>query len=146
MPDNDNDEISQTLDGEPPYFAYSAALRIFGNVPDFDVISRTLGVKPTHVRRKGERKGPRSPAYREDAWFFQAPVAEDRPLDEHVQALWTAIEPSKDYLLELKQTLKVDVFCGYRSNHWAAGFHVEPESLAMFVALQIPFGVSVIVQ
>jgi len=78
-------------------------------------------------------------------WSYQAPISEDRPLDEHIQALWNVVESKTSYLLQLKETLQVDVFCGYRTNHWGAGFQVEPESLAIFTALKIPFGVSIIV-
>jgi hypothetical protein len=147
MASNDNEipkDIS-TTDGEPPYFAYCASLRIFGDIADLDAITRMLGLQPTHVHRRGERKGPLSPAFEDDAWHYTAPIHEERPLDEHIQALWHVLKPHKDYLLALKQTLTVDVFCGYRSNHWGAGFQVKPESLAIFTALQIPFGVSVII-
>jgi hypothetical protein len=143
--DNEVPKDISTVDDEPPYFAYSASLRIHGQIDDFDAISNELGLKPTHVHRRDDKAGPRSPGYKDDAWHYKSPVSEDRPLDEHIQVLWAALEPHQAYLLRLKQTLKIDVFCGYRTNHWGAGFQVEPESLAMFVALQVPFGVSVIV-
>jgi hypothetical protein len=139
------EEISSTVDGKPPYFAFFASLRIHGAITDLDTISKTLGLKPTHLHRRGERKGLRSPAFEEDAWHFAPPISEERPLNEHIEVLWKILEPHKDYLLKLKQTLKVDVFCGYRSNHWHTGFEVQPTSLAMFTALQIPFGVSIII-
>ena len=66
-------------------------------------------------------------------------------MDDHIQALWTVLKPHKSNLLRLKETLKIDIFCGYRTNHWGAGFQVQPQSLAMFIELQMPFGVSVIV-
>jgi hypothetical protein len=145
MPNNEKPVDISTVDGEPPYFAYSASLRIHGDIADFDEISISLGLNPSDTHRRGERKGDRSPGYRDDAWHYAAPIAEERPLDDHLQALWTVLEPHHVYLLRLKERLAVDVFCGYRTNHWNAGFQVKPESLAMFVALQIPFGVSVIV-
>jgi hypothetical protein len=40
---------------------------------------------------------------------------------------------------------KVDVFCGYRSNCDHAGFEVSHKCLELFVALEVPFGLSVIV-
>jgi hypothetical protein len=39
---------------------------------------------------------------------------------------------------------KVDVFCGYRSNSQIAGFAVEHHALKLFLALEVPFGVSII--
>ena len=55
------------------------------------------------------------------------------------------IQPQKDYLLRLKERFTVDVFSGYRSNCETAGFEVSYQSLEMFIQLEIPFGVSVIV-
>jgi hypothetical protein len=134
-----------TVDDEPPYFAFSATLRIAGRIDDFDAISRALDLEPTHTHRRGDKKGPRSRGYTEDMWSYRAPVPEECPLDHHIQALWAKLKPHRSYILEVKQILKVDVFCGYRTNHRGAGFEVGPDSLAMFVVLQIPFGVSVIV-
>jgi hypothetical protein len=134
-----------TVDDELPYFAYSATLRISGDIDDFNAISRQLGLNPTHAHRRGDKAGPNSPGYKDDAWLYKAEIPEERLLDEHLQALWTALEPHIPYLLQLKQVLKVDVSCGYRTNHWGAGFEVEPDSLALFMALQIPFGVSIII-
>ncbi len=149
MADNDSEKVVDisTVDRGLPYFNYSATIRIFGDIPDLDDISSTLGLQPTHVHRRGERSGPRTPldGYKDDAWCYTAPIQEERPLDDHIQALWSALAPHQGYLLELKKSLRVDIFCGYRTNHWGAGFEVSPKSLEMFTALQIPFGVSVIV-
>lgn len=125
-----------------PFYAYSATLRICGVIDDLDALSDTLGLTPSHVHRRGE--GLPSQGFKDDAWHYTAPIQEERPLDEHIQALWHALKPHKDYLLELKRTMDIDVFCGYRTNHWGAGFHVSPESLEMFTALDIPFGISII--
>ena len=130
---------------EPPKFAYSATLRIFGQQLDFDAISEALGLLPTNTHRQGERKGPKSPPYKEDAWFYSPDVPEERPLGEHIGALWAAVQLKKAFLLDLKQKARVNVFLGYRSNVDFAGFQVPHHSLEMFQALEIPFDVSVIV-
>jgi hypothetical protein len=56
-----------------------------------------------------------------------------------------AICPHKDYLLKLKENLTVEVFLGYRSNSDTAGVEVPHQSMEMFTALQVPFGLSIIV-
>jgi hypothetical protein len=106
---------------------------------------KNLGLSPTTSYRRGERKAPQSPAYRQDNWAYEAPVPEERPLDVHIQTLWSHVKEHKAYLLELKRSCTIDVFCGYRSNSRIAGFEVSAESLEMFVELDIPFGVSVII-
>jgi hypothetical protein len=139
----DEDEV--VYGAEEPYFCYSATLRIWGDIPDLDDISRRLGLVPTHSHRKGERRGPRSPGYEHDMWSYQPPLEETRPLEEHILALWEVVRPHVEYLKSLKRTLNVDVFCGYRSNSQTAGFQVSHKCLDLFVQLEVPFGVSVIV-
>jgi hypothetical protein len=130
---------------EPVYFAHSASLRIFGDGLPLDEITARLGVSPTHAHRKGERRRPTSPGYREDAWLFRAPVPNAEPLARHVDALWAVVRPHVEHLKGLKRRYRVDVFCGYRSNCDHAGFEVPHGSLELFTALEVPFGVSVII-
>jgi hypothetical protein len=130
---------------EEPYFAYSATLRIFGEIPDFDDISIRLQLVPTRTHRKGDKPGPRSPGFPHDMWSYSPPLDESEPLEEHIEALWAKLKPHKQYLLELKKNLSVDVFLGYRSNCDHAGIEVPHQSLEMFTELEIPFGVSIII-
>ncbi|MFO0960594.1 MAG: DUF4279 domain-containing protein [Isosphaeraceae bacterium] len=134
--------------GEEPgfWFSFSATLRIFGEIGDFEPITQTLGVTPTHTHRRGGSRRPTSPrAYDHDMWSYTAPLPEDRPLEDHLDALWRVVRPHVDYLKGLKQGLNVDVFCGYRSNCSTAGFEVDHRALAIFTELEVPFGISVIV-
>jgi Domain of unknown function (DUF4279) len=137
------------LAGEEPedenYFCFSATLRIHGDDVPFEEITQRLGVQPTHLHRKGERRGPKSPGYRDDAWHFQPSLSETEPLERHIEALWQVVRPAVDYLKALKQRCKVDIFCGYRSNSDTAGFEVSHQCLELFTALEVPFGVSIIV-
>lgn len=130
---------------EETYFAYSATLRIFGDIPNMDEISANLGLQPTNSHRKGEKRGSRSPVYRDDMWSYSPPVDKREPLHQHIDSLWGKLKPHKHYLLGLKKSLSVDVFLGYRSNCDTAGITVPYTSLEMFSELEIPFGVSIIV-
>lgn len=137
------------LIGEEPdeenYYCYSATLRIHGNDIPFEEIGRCLGVHPTATHRQGERRGPNSPPYRDDAWHYSPAIPEDKPLECHIEALWQVVRPHVAYLKELKQRFRIDVFCGYRSNCDMAGFEVSYRCLELFTALEVPFGVSVII-
>lgn len=130
-------------EGEACYFAYSATLRIHGIHLPFDEITQALGVAPSHQHRAGERRRATAPPYAEDGWHFTAPVGEETELTEHLRCLWQVVEPHLSYLTGLEAT--VDVFCGYRSNNGTAGLAVEPDALQIFTALNVPFGVSVVV-
>jgi len=130
------------------YFCYSATLRIWGNrINDFKEITKTLGLVPSHTHRKGEPINIKRPGklWEHDMWSYKAPVEEEEPLDAHIQVLWNGLKSHKKYLLGLKENLIVDVFLGYRSNTGTAGFKISAESMKMFVELNIPFEVSIIV-
>lgn len=129
------------------YFAFSATLRIHGNIESLDEITKTLGVEPTRTHRRGERRRVKSQGpYEDDGWHYEAPVPEEKPLTEHLEALWSVVCNHVDYLKELKtQGLSVDIFCGYRSDCDHAGFTVAPGALRIFRELDVPFGVSVII-
>jgi hypothetical protein len=130
---------------EPTRFAYSATLRIHGDGLHFEEIGKRLGVEPTHLHRKGEKRGPGSPGCRDDAWHFEPALPETEPLERHIEALWAVVKPHVSYLKSLKQQYKVDVFCGYRSNCDHAGIQVPHTCLELFTALEVPFGVSIII-
>lgn len=141
--------LSNTFAGEESdeeaYFNYSATLRIFGDGVPFEEIAQRLGVTPTNWHRKGEQRRPNSVPYQSDLWSYQSPLLETEPLANHIDALWQVVRPAVAYLKALKTHFTVDVFCGYRSNCDTAGFEVSHTCLELFTALEIPFGVSVII-
>jgi hypothetical protein len=134
-----------TEEDEEIYFAYSATLRIFGEISSLEEISAGLDLQPSRTHRKGDKKGPRSPGFRHDMWSYSPTLDKSEPLAKHIDVLWEKLKPHKEYLLGLKTSVTVDVFLGYRSNSGTAGFEVPCSSLEMFTELKIPFGVSVIV-
>ncbi len=129
---------------EPPYFHFSATLRIIGDDLAFEAIEAALGCAPTLHYRKGSHRGPMGPVAKFDMWQYSGGLAEDRPLHEHIDAVWDQIRHAASYLRGLKESATVDVFLGYRSNIDTAGFEVPHTSLDMFAALEVPFGVSVV--
>jgi hypothetical protein len=52
------------------YFAYSATLRIFGDIRNIGEISATLGIQPTHTHRKGEKGDSQAAAHPHDMWLY----------------------------------------------------------------------------
>jgi hypothetical protein len=75
--------LAGTEGEEDTYFAYSATLRIFGDISNLDEISTKLGVQPTNSHRKGERRSDRAATYRHDMWSYSpavnAPLAIAQP-------------------------------------------------------------------
>ena len=60
---------------EPPYFAFSATLRIFGEALDLSEITRSMGLLPTRSYKKGDLIGPCGNLYSQDAWFYSPAFA-----------------------------------------------------------------------
>jgi hypothetical protein len=110
-----------------------------------DLTKSRRSLEPTYVHRKGERRGPKSPPRNDDAWHFSPKLSESEPLEQHIQLLWQVVKPKVEYLKSLKTEYNVDIFCGYRSNIDCAGFEVSHKCLELFTALEVPFGVSVII-
>jgi hypothetical protein len=131
-------------DNESLYFSYDACVRIFGERLNLEEISAALMLQPTRTHRKGDRWRGMRP-FEQDMWLFQPPMEESEPLHRHIDALWLALKPHKQCLLELKKSCTVDVFLGYRSSCDHAGVEVPCSSLEMFSELEIPFGLSIIV-
>jgi len=130
---------------EPIYQTFMVSLRISAEELPLEEITQVLGVQPTMQLRRGDRPRPRSPISKVARWHYRPPVPEERELSEHLRALWQVLAPHTDYLRDLKTRATVDIFCGYRSNHGGAGFEVAPDALQPFIALDIPLGVSVII-
>jgi hypothetical protein len=145
MSDSTPKESEVGHEDEPVFFKFSATLRIAGDGVDFDEISRTLGLSPTHSHRKGERRSPSAEPWQHDVWSYRPVVDRAQPLDKHITALWDAVRPHIAYLRSLKQKFHVDIFCGYRSNSCTAGFKVDYLCLGLFSELEVPFGVSVVI-
>jgi hypothetical protein len=132
--------------GLTPKLAHYATLRVFSATGlDFGEIESALGLVASKTGRRGERVGPRSPANKGDIWMYQAPVAEERALGEHVEALWQALNPHVVFLRALKQRATVEIILGYSSNIDHAGVTIPHRSLEMFAALELDLGLNIVV-
>jgi Domain of unknown function (DUF4279) len=127
----------------PPYFAFSASLRILGDIADWEAISRALNLQPTDTHRRGER-GRLDKPQAHDAWIYEVQVTEESPATDHVLALCRALEAAKD-LASLRDRYSVDVFCGYRSDSDYGSFSLSAEALSALGALGLPAHFSVII-
>jgi Domain of unknown function (DUF4279) len=133
-------------DDEPePKLKYYALLRLSSEGGlDFERIGQTLGLSPTTTCRRGERRGPRSPASRADVWMYQ-PLPDAEPLDKQLDALQLALRPHVTFLRGLKEHASVRVMLGYSSNVDHGGFVLPPRCLEIFRDLEVDFEVSIVV-
>ena len=129
------------------YFEYSATLRIFGEIVDLELISKKLEIQPTKTITKGFKRSESSKPSLYDMWFLESSkyISKEESLSLHLDYLWGEIREKVDSIKEYKNTLNVDIFCGYRSNCDNAGFEIDHNSLKIFEALEVPVSVSVII-
>jgi hypothetical protein len=79
----------------------------------------------------------------DDLWLYKVPVPSEKPLGEHIVALWDAVRPQIPYLRELKKKFQVDIRCGYVGCYFRGSFEVDQRCLGLFEALDVPFRIAV---
>jgi hypothetical protein len=116
----------------------TAALRIFSEKLEVDEISALIGLKPTGFYTKGDPISARRPEPRHsNAWFLKSEIAEDLGLDVHLGWLVDLIESKVVALRTLRQTCKVDLFCGFSSTHGQGGTVLDKDLLVRLSALSL---------
>jgi hypothetical protein len=107
------------------------------------LITKELGVYPTYSHKKGDKKG--KTIHKQNAWMYESQIDENVHMDKHINDLWIKFQNKIEFLKGLKEKHQVDIFLGYRSNCDHAGIEIANENLKIFNALEIPFGLSIIV-
>ena len=126
---------------------HSAALRIMDAAHLHTEIERKTGLSPSESHVSGEPIHPRSKRkWSGDLWCLESPLDEEEKLTSHLVWLLGKLSPHSGYLRSLMEAgIRMDIFCGYRSNSDTAGFSVEPSALRLFHELPVPMEVSVII-
>jgi hypothetical protein len=112
--------------------SYLVSLHISGETLDPSQITAELGIEPTQVRIKGQRRGPNS-VWDEAMWEYEAKPSNGerdwRSLEQGLQALLTAFDSRQRFLRECQQKFKVCVFCGHFSSSFDGGPTFSPSLL-----------------
>ncbi|HYG61076.1 MAG TPA: DUF4279 domain-containing protein [Thermoanaerobaculia bacterium] len=129
------------------YFAFSASLRVLDAPERHEEIERMTGLRPSHVHLRGDLANEKSGRrWTRDVWGLKSPLSKETSMTEHLFWLWEQVKPHQAYFESLIAAgVRVDVFCGYRSNCGYAGFDLNPEAFEIVRALRLPFEISVIV-
>jgi hypothetical protein len=110
-------------------------------------ISTLLDLEPTAAYRRGEYQRISFMTNEKDIWIYDAAVPAKEHLTKHINALWSVLRVRKRAILGLKEMpmIEVNVLLGYSSDCQTAGLEIPPQSLEMFVELDIPFSLSIVV-
>lgn len=140
---SDSDVGARQDPGGAHEFKPSAALRIFGEQLDFDLISRGLAIQPSDTHRKGET-GLGGRRFTHDLWSVKAPVDRKERLDKHLLLLSQMLEPHYPFLSSLKGQAQLRSFCGIIADGHDCAFRLSPEALRIFTLLHIDMELSLI--
>lgn len=129
------------------YFACSASLRVMDAPERHSEIEEVTGLKPSHVHVKGEIAHKKSGRrWKSDIWLLKSPLGETVELSDHLNWLWQQVQPHQKYFQSLiKSDVKVDIFCGYRSNCDHCGFGIDPDAFNIAQKLGVRLEFSVII-
>jgi hypothetical protein len=123
---------------------FSISLIIKGASLDLDEISRSLGLAPTNLSRKGERYGHAQTLCDFDGWYYSPKIDGSRPIDAHITALSDAVRPQIQYLRDLKQGCEISVSIHIQTSslwfgkEYHTSFEVGNHSMRLFTELEIP--------
>ena len=123
---------------------FGTSLFIKGDSLDLDEISRTLGLTPTNLSRKGERYGHAQTLCDFDGWYYSPNMDGSHPIDAHLAALSDAVRPHIHYLRGLKQRCEISVSIHIQTSslwfgkEYHTSFDVGHDSMRLFTELEIP--------
>lgn len=119
----------------------SAVLRIFSAEIDPREISRLLGVEPSFIQIKGERKYPNKDELinKENGWFLDSEdEIESKDLRRHLDWLLNKIGNCHCQLREIaSKGAEITIFCPWRSASGQGGPTMDPQQMKVLGDLNI---------
>ncbi len=121
----------------PPVSRVRASFRLSGETLDPSLVTRQLGIFPTHAHAKGDphmSRGQRITDWSMGAWVLQSSVEKGESLEDHLVALLDLLAPEAVRSLTLLG-YDADFFCGLFLEHLNEGLVLTPETLGRIAAL-----------
>ncbi|WP_136525380.1 DUF4279 domain-containing protein [Geomonas ferrireducens] len=119
----------------------SAVLRIFSDEIDPREITELLGVEPSSIQIKGERKYPNRAEYinKENGWFLHSEDnVESKDLRRHLDWLLSKMNNCHSQLRELaSKGAEITIFCPWRSASGHGGPTMDPQQMKVLGDLGI---------
>lgn len=110
---------------------YTIEFRIAGQNLRPEDVTRELGINPTQVRHKGDRRGERS-TWSENMWSVEVFPSESDSwysLADGLQALFNLINPLKDRILSYSADNQLCIWCGHFTSSFDGGPVLPPAVL-----------------
>jgi hypothetical protein len=132
MPKNEN--LSRTF----------ATFRLIGKDLDPDAVTSLLGLEPTRMFRKGDRRGE-TKVWPHGYWGITSQgTVETTDLAVHIEWLLAQLEPVREQLTSVvRGDVKADVNCFIESGTGHGGPTFSPQLLARIAALNLELGLDI---
>jgi hypothetical protein len=124
-------------------FRAGASLRIQGSGLDLDVITRELGQNPTYTHKQGEPDA-RNHIYPHDMQSLGSPLSKGQLLNAHLEWLAEVLLPRKQYIIQLCEHYKVDIYCYKTCYTEQASLVISSKTIRIFTELNLDLQVSLI--
>ena len=121
-------------------YRFDASLRLAGIGEHHSTITQLTGLAPTQAHLKGELRSTRSTGrqWQEDMWRLESPLGEDASLDQHLEWLYGAIAPHREYFRGvISQCSRADITLGCLSESPYPFLTVDAESLRLLRELNL---------
>lgn len=109
------------------------SLRVFGDGLEPDEVSALLGRMPTRSHRKGDESSNvsgNSPSHSSPeptgAWIFDSALSEEAEIEEHVEALLSALSNDSDEWASLTSRFSASILCSTFLDQYNEGFELSP--------------------
>jgi len=114
----------------------SVALCLYSETLDPDLVTQRLGCPPSTSHRKGDRKGPRSPAegFKKGAWILTVEGEAPTTADELVDLLLRRFPRDEEFWRALCRDYDVQIRFGVRMEIWNRGFDLSTTTLKLMAS------------
>ena len=108
-----------------------ASLRVFGDSLEPDEVSALIGREPTRSHRKGDKSAPEAGARagaveQTGAWILDSWLPEKAEIEEHVEALLSAVSNDSDEWASLTSRFSASILCSAFLDQYNEGFELSP--------------------
>lgn len=100
-------------------------------------IQSTLGIDASDLREKGTKLSdrPGSKPFEHSVWILESAVGEDRPINQHVEALADLMEKKQAELAKLAKNCSIEIWCYISFEDSQCGFAFQSRLLGRLAAL-----------
>jgi uncharacterized protein DUF4279 len=115
-------------------------LAIYGESLEPSAITALLGVQPTDIYRRGERRSPRSPAYVQGAWLLSVRCASPVQPNDALLRLLGALPDDENLWSRLAHDYDVQLRLGVHFTGWNKGFTMAAEAISRLARMHVKIG------